>query len=300
MDLLDELVSLLLIGEIQTREELQRAKIRLCKKHSVENLPRNSEILARIPEANVERLRHLLVKKPQRTLSGVAVVAVMTRPSPCPHGKCLYCPGGVETGTPQSYTGREPAALRAVRHSFDPYRQTRDRIGQLQNVGHSTDKVDLIVMGGTFTAFDEAYQEDFIKRCFDGLNGEILPSLEEAQKRNETAESRCIGLTIETRPDCFLDHHLRQSLSFGVTRIEFGVQTTNEQVLHNVHRGHGVQEVREATELVKNAGLKVCYHLMPGLPGMTPRDDLNSFAEVFENTAYRPDMLKIYPTAVVK
>ncbi|MFQ6127858.1 MAG: tRNA uridine(34) 5-carboxymethylaminomethyl modification radical SAM/GNAT enzyme Elp3 [Thermoplasmata archaeon] len=300
MDLFDELIGLLLSGEIQTREDLQRAKIRLCRKYSVADLPRNSEILAKIPEANAKELRHLLVKKPQRTLSGVAVVAVMTRPSPCPHGKCLYCPGGVEYGTPQSYTGKEPAALRAARHSFDPYRQVRDRIKQLQNVGHSTDKVDLIAMGGTFTAFDEEYQRDFIKRCFDALNGEVSPNLEEAQRRNETARSRCIGLTIETRPDCFLDDDVKRSLSFGVTRVELGVQTTNEEVLHDVLRGHGVKEVKDATERAKNAGLKVCYHLMPGLPGMTPRDDLDSFKEIFDNPAYRPDMLKIYPTAVVK
>ena len=300
MDILDELVGLLLSGEIQTREELQRAKIALCKEYPVSGLPRNSEILSRIPETSVEDLRHLLVKKPQRTLSGVAVVAVMTRPSPCPHGKCLYCPGGVESGTPQSYTGKEPAALRAARHTYDPFRQVRDRIRQLGNVGHSTDKVDLIVMGGTFTAFDEGYQKDFIKGCFDGLNGENSSHLEEAQERNETARSRCIGLTIETRPDCFLDGDVERALSYGVTRVELGVQTTNEEVLRRVSRGHGIKEVVEATRRAKDAGLKVCYHLMPGLPGMTPEDDVGTFKEVFENAAYRPDMLKVYPTAVVK
>lgn len=300
MDLLDELVGSLLSGEIQTREDLQRAKLRLCRKHSVADLPRNSEILAKIPEADVKELRHVLVKKPQRTLSGVAVVAVMTKPSPCPHGKCSYCPGGLESGTPQSYTGQEPAALRAARHSYDAYTQVRDRVRQLQKVGHSTAKVDLIVMGGTFTAFDERYQRDFIKQCFDGLNAAVSPTLEEAHRRNETAGSRCIGLTVETRPDYFLDHHLKQALSFGVTRIELGVQTTNEDVLRDVRRGHGVREVQEATRRAKNGGLKVCYHLMPGLPGMTPQDDIDSFKEVFENPVYRPDMLKIYPTAVVK
>ncbi|MFQ6107254.1 MAG: tRNA uridine(34) 5-carboxymethylaminomethyl modification radical SAM/GNAT enzyme Elp3 [Thermoplasmata archaeon] len=300
MDILDELVGLLLGGEIQTREELQRAKIRLCREHSVASLPRSSEILARAPKADAEGIRHLLVKKPQRTISGVAVVAVMTKPSPCPHGKCLYCPGGVEIGTPQSYTGREPAALRGARHSFDPYEQVLDRVMQLQNVGHSTDKVDLIVMGGTFTAFDEEYQRDFVRQCFDGLNGKISSSLEEAQRRNETAKSRCIGLTIETRPDCLHDQDVARSLSYGVTRVEIGVQTTNDEVLHNVRRGHGVEEVKEATARAKDAGLKVCYHLMPGLPGMTPQDDLDSFKEIFDDPAYRPDMLKIYPTAVVK
>lgn len=299
MDIVDELVGLLLSGEIQTREELQRAKIALCKERSVSGLPRSSEILSRVPETSVEDLRHLLVKKPQRTLSGVAVVAVMTKPSPCPHGKCMYCPGGVESGTPQSYTGKEPAALRAARHTYDPFRQVQDRIQQLGNVGHSTDKVDLIVMGGTFTAFDEEYQRDFIRGCFDGLNGGTSSRMEEAQEMNETAGSRCIGLTIETRPDCFLDSDVERALSCGVTRVELGVQTIDEEVLRTVHRGHGVKEVVEATRRAKDAGLKVCYHLMPGLPGMTPEDDVGTFREVFENAAFRPDMLKIYPTAVV-
>jgi elongator complex protein 3 len=300
VDILDELVGLLLSGEIQSREELQRAKIRLCKERSVSNLPKNSEILSRIPETSVEELRHLLVKKPQRTLSGVAVVAVMTKPSACPHGKCLYCPGGLESGTPQSYTGKEPAALRAARHSYDPHGQVVDRIDQLRAVGHATDKVDLIVMGGTFTAFEVDYQRDFIKGCFDGLNGCKSSALEEAQARNETASSRCVGLTIETRPDRFSDDEIQRALSYGVTRVEFGVQTTDHDVLLSIRRGHGVEEVKDSTRRAKDAGLKVCYHLMPGLPGMTPELDLGSFKEIFDDQSYRPDMLKIYPTAVVE
>lgn len=299
MDILDELVGLLLEGEIQTREDLQRAKMRLCGEHSIADLPRNSDILARVPETNVEELRPLLVKKPQRTVSGVAVVAAMTKPGACPHGKCIFCPGGVEFGTPQSYTGEEPAAMRAARNLYDPRKQVTDRISQLRRIGHPTDKVDLIVMGGTFTAFDVDYQHDFVKQCFDSLNGRKSESLAEAQTRNETADSRCIGLTIETRPDCFNDDDVERALSFGVTRVELGVQTTDEDVLKSVRRGHGARDSREATKRAKKAGLKVGYHMMPGLPGMTPEDDLACFEEIFTDPDYRPDMLKIYPTAVV-
>lgn len=294
--IIDSIVS----GEINTPDHLQKAKVQMCKEFGLAELPKNSEILASCPDDLRESVLPLLRKKPTRTLSGVAVVALMTEPAPCPHGKCIYCPGGVEIGTPQSYTGREPAALRAIEHDFDPYSQTRARLDQLKATGHSVDKVDIIIMGGTFTSFDSEYRELFTKRCFDAMNGVESGSLQEAQELNETAPSRCIGLTIETRPDCFGKEEADHSMSLGATRVELGVQTTSDEILSRMNRGHGIGETIEATRLAKALGLKVCYHMMPGLPGADFESDLDSFREIFTNDDYKPDMLKIYPTLVVE
>ncbi|HEC81333.1 MAG TPA: tRNA uridine(34) 5-carboxymethylaminomethyl modification radical SAM/GNAT enzyme Elp3, partial [Thermoplasmatales archaeon] len=247
-----------------------------------------------------ELLLSVLRKKPVRTVSGVTVVAVMTSPMGCPHGKCIPCPGGPSSNTPQSYTGHEPAAMRAITHNFDPYQQTRSRLKQLETVGHPVDKIDFIVMGGTFTARDPFYQEWFIKRCFDGLNSCESNSLRDAQKKNENTRSRCIGLTIETRPDWFRVQHLDNVLRFGCTRVELGVQTTYDTLLYKMRRGHTVTDTVLATKLAKDAGLKVCYHMMPGLPGSNTEMDMESFKTIFEDQRFRPDMLKIYPTLVVK
>ena len=300
MDYYDEIISLIATGEIRSREELQRAKVRLCSKYGMKALPTNADILARADESVYDSVLPLLQLKPSRTASGVAVVAVMTSPFPCPHGKCIYCPGGVDNGSAQSYTGREPAALRAAQHSFDPYSQTTARIEQLRAIGHPTDKVDLIIMGGTFTARDRAYQEEFIKGCFDGMNGTISNTLEEAQRLNETADSRCIGLTVETRPDYFYDEQIDFSMHLGATRVELGVQILDDDILEGVKRGHGVREVAESTAMARRAGLKIVYHFMPGLPGATPERDYESFRQAFSDDRFMPDMLKIYPTLVIK
>lgn len=295
-----EIIQLIASGEIRTPDQLQRAKVRLCKQYEMERLPTNSEILAVCPEELESKVLSLLRTKPSRTLSGVAVVAVMTKPAPCPHGKCSYCPGGVDMGTPQSYTGREPAALRAIQHDFDPCRQTVARLEQLKAIGHSVDKVDVIVMGGTFTTFDSRYRTWFIKRCLDGMNGRDSRTLENAQSLNEKASSRCIGLTIETRPDCFGKKEVDHSMSLGATRVELGVQTTDDEILDGVERGHGSYDTKKATKLSKDRGLKVCYHLMPGLPGSTVDKDLRTFKEIFADEDYKPDMIKVYPTLVVE
>jgi elongator complex protein 3 len=287
-------------GEIQTPDQLQRAKHRACREYGLVELPTNSEILASCPEELRESVLPVLRKKPTRTISGVAVLAIMTEPSPCPHGRCAYCPGGVDFGTPQSYTGREPAALRAIEHDFDPYMQTRNRLEQLKATGHSVDKVDVIIMGGTFTSFDPEYRKWFVRRCLDGMNGSTSRSLTDAQTLNETADSRCIGLTVETRPDCFDEDDVSHSMSLGATRVELGVQSTHDDVLRGVRRGHGSAETKKATKLAKDGGMKVCYHMMPGLPGSDVKSDIESFQEIFTNDDYKPDMLKIYPALVVE
>ena len=277
-------------------------KVQLCKKYHLRSVPRDSEILANLPPDLVENgtATSLLRKKSMRTISGVAVVAAMTAPETCPHGRCTPCPGGPEENTPQSYTGYEPAAMRAGCNNFDPYLQVQSRIEQLHAIGHATDKVDLIIMGGTLTARIPAYQDWFVKRCYDALNARPSRSLEQAKRNNETASSRCIGLTIETRPDWFRLQHADQALSLGATRIELGVQTVYDDILHRMERGHTVFDSIAATRIAKDAGLKVCYHMMPGLPGSTEHRDLDSFRTIFKDSSFKPDMLKIYPTLVIR
>ncbi len=286
-------------GEFGNGEELHRAKLELCRIYGLNRVPSNHELLRYVPQDQRDSLT-ILKKKPIRTASGVAVVALMTSPAPCPHGKCVYCPGGVGQGTPQSYTGAEPAAMRALQHGFEPEAQTRARLHQLHEIGHRTDKVELIVIGGTFTSRSRDYREAFVTGCLDALNGRPSSRLEDAQRINETADHRCIGLTIETKPDCFLGEEVDHSLRLGVTRVELGVQSLYDDVLHRVNRGHGIKEVAEATRVAKEAGLKVGYHMMPGLPGSSFERDLRALKQLFENPRYRPDMLKVYPALVIK
>ncbi len=286
-------------GEIKNKEDLEKWKSKIAKKYCMVN-PRNSDLLRNLPIEIVKKYKHILVKKPSRTLSGVAIVAIMTSPFPCPHGKCIYCPGGPDKGTAQSYTGHEPAALRAAQYNFDPYEQTKARIEQLNAIGHPTDKIDLIIMGGTFTARPHSYQEWFVKRAFDAMNGVNAKNLEEAHLINEEAKNRCIGLTVETRPDWFMESEIDFSLRLGATRVELGIQTVYDDILKIVKRGHTVRESIISTRLAKDAGFKINYHMMPGLPGSTPERDFFAFEEIFENPDFRPDMLKIYPTLVVK
>ena len=287
-------------GTVRDRTELQNLKLKLCAEYGLDEVPPNSSILALVSEEDRDLLLPFLIKKPMRTASGVAVVAVMTSPFDCPHGKCAYCPGGVSNDSPQSYTGKEPAARRAARNGFDPYSQVQDRIRQLTEIGHKTDKIDLIIMGGTFTSRDPGYQEWFVRRCFDAMNGVDSGTVEEAQLRNETAPHRCVGLTVETRPDVFNKEQIERSMVLGCTRVELGVQILDDEVLAHVDRGHGVDAVIRCTKECRDHGLKVCYHIMPGLPGSDPEKDYECFRRVFEDPDFRPDMLKFYTTLVIE
>ena len=298
-DLSRRVIEMIKSGRVRNKDELQRLKVKLAGEHGLRAVPSNSEILADAHDDEMKAIVPLLQRKPVRTVSGVAVVAVMTSPHPCPHGKCTYCPGGVESGSPQSYTGKEPAARRALRNEFDPFRQVSDRITQLEAIGHKTDKIDLIIMGGTFTSRDPEYQERFIRRCFDAMNGKDSENIDEAHRINETSEHRCIGLTVETRPDVFNEEQIERAMRFGATRVELGVQILDDGILKAVNRGHGVREITEATKACKRHGLKVCYHLMPGLPGSSKEKDITSFKRIFDDPEFRPDMLKFYPTLVI-
>jgi elongator complex protein 3 len=273
---LDDIVALLLEGNIKSKEDLHKVKLRLARKYRSPDLPTDATILERIPEEAVPLLLPLLRTKAVRSVSGVAVVAAMTSPAKCPHGKCLYCPGGVDSGTAQSYTGKEPAALRAAMNDFDAFREVSARLVQLKAIGHPTDKIDLIIMGGTFTARDISYQKDFIKGCFDAMNGKKAPDLPTAITWNETAATRCIGLTIETRPDCFGQDIIVRTMDMGMTRVELGVQTLYDDVLTAMQRGHPVKAAVQANQDGRNGGLKVCFHMMPGMPGVDEKMELHA------------------------
>lgn len=304
MDFYSEIIDLILSKKIQSKEELHKLKVKLCKKYKLNDVPPDSEILARLPqnfsEEDKEIAVTLLRKKSTRSISGVAIVAVMTSPEECPHGLCICCPGGPSANTPQSYTGYEPAAMRGLLNDFDPYLQTKNRLDQLKAIGHSVNKIDFILMGGTFTARNPYYQNWFVKRCFDALNGKDSVSLEDAKKLNETASSRCIGLTVETRPDWFRLRHADECLNLGATRVELGVQTVFDDVLNNIERGHTIYDSIDATRIAKDSGFKVCYHMMPGLPGSDNALDIEAFKTIFQNSNFKPDMIKIYPTLTIK
>ncbi len=237
------------------------------------------------------------MKKFARTISGVTPVAVMTQPMKCP-GQCIYCP--TYPATPQSYTPESPAVLRAKQCDYDAQKQVRLRLKILSEMGHPTDKIELIIMGGTFLACPEDYQYQFIKDCFDALNGEQSATPEEAKQLNETASHRCTGLCIETRPDCCQQEQVDRMLEFGATRVELGVQTLDDEIYRLVRRGHKVEDVVKATKLLKEHGFKVHYHWMPGLPGSTPEEDLQRARQLFSDARFKPDGLKLYPTMVVE
>ncbi|HUS77227.1 MAG TPA: tRNA uridine(34) 5-carboxymethylaminomethyl modification radical SAM/GNAT enzyme Elp3 [Patescibacteria group bacterium] len=283
-----------------SRIDINKVKIEVCREYGLKRLPRNSEMIAVLTPPEAVRLLSILRRKNARSASGVNVVAVMTEPRACPHGRCAYCPGGPDEGVPQSYTGREPASMRGAQNEYDPYLQVMSRVEQLGAIGHKVDKVDLIVMGGTFPAAPTDYQEWFVKGCLDALAGSRSTSFPEAKARAETSGIRNVGITVETRPDCVGREEIDGLLGLGVTRVELGVQNVYDDIYELVERGHTVEDVVKATRLMKDAGLKICYHMMPGLPGSSRERDLEGFRAIFENPRFRPDMLKIYPTLVIE
>jgi elongator complex protein 3 (tRNA carboxymethyluridine synthase) len=282
-----------------TPELIHRQKLAWMREHPGGPVPSNLHWIEGLSGAEKASLPAGARRKPTRSLSGVAIVAVMTSPAACPHGRCSYCPGGVELRAPQSYTGEEPSALRGAQFGYDARAITEHRLKVLESIGHSTSKVEVIVMGGTLPARGAAYQSTVFQGIYDGLNGATSPSLADAQRRNETADRRLVSLTVETRPDWCDDRVLPALLDAGVTRVEIGVECLHDDVLRAVGRAHGTDEVVAATRSARSRGLKVCYHLMLGLPGMTPETDLADFLRLFDEPGFRPDMLKIYPTLVL-
>lgn len=301
MQIAEELAIKIIEGKIKTPKELDAAK-KKASKGIFQGSIRNSDILEHIPkQKRTKEILQLLMIRKTRSRSGIAVVAVMTRPKKCPKKEpCIYCPGGEAISTPQSYIGKEPAAMRGLQFNFSPFEQAKYRLNQLKQIGHSTEKVELVIMGGTFTAEDEAYQEQFVKGCFDALNESVSNSLEEAKKINETAKQRCIGMVIETRPEWCFEPQIEKMLHWGATRVELGVQHPDNKIYELVKREHTVEDVVKSTALLKDSAFKIAYHIMPGLPGSSPQKDITMFKKIFEEDEFKPDMLKIYPCLLVK
>lgn len=299
-----EILERILAGKITDKPSLTREKARLSEKYKLGRFPRNSEILAYAEEDEYDDVLHLLQKKPTRTISGVAVIAAMTKPHKCPHGKCIYCPGGVDVEVPQSYTGKEPATRRAIMHGYDPYEQVWARLEQLDKIGHPIDKCELILMGGTLPSQPYAYQEFFVKGCLQAMNdypkkAKKIGTLDGIQKANETAAVRCVGMTFETRPDYAFAPQVDTMLKLGGTKVELGVQTLSDAVYKKVKRGHNIADVARATQICRDSLLKVGYQMMPGL-FVDEKQDHKMFKELFSDERFKPDLIKFYPCLVLK
>lgn len=233
--------------------------------------------------------------KPVRTLSGVTTVTVLTKPYPCP-AHCIFCPD--DARMPKSYLPDEPGAMRAVEHEFDPYAQVYSRLESLEAVGHPTDKVELLILGGTWSAYRRDYQEWFILRCMDALNAEPSGTLEEAHSLNEKAEHRNVGLVIETRPDEITINEIAWLRKLGVTKIQMGAQSLDDHILELNQRGHTAAETSRAVALLRAAGFKIVLHWMPNLLGATPDSDRQDFKRLWVDLC--PDEIKIYPCQLLE
>ena len=274
-------------------------KIEVARELRASMIPSNSRILAAVHRKRNELLSVLRLK-PIRSLSGVTILTVMAKPYSCPHGKCIYCPGGPNYGTPSAYTGREPAAMRAIQHDYNPYAQVKSRIEQLLAIGHDVDKIELIIFGGTLTAYPQDYLEWFVTQCLNAISESNAKTIEEAQLAAENAPIRISDIALETRPDYCKEPHVDFMLRLGATRVELGVQTVYDDIYKLVNRGHTVEDVAEATRIVRDAGFAVVFHCMPNLPGSDYERDLEAFKIIFEDERFKPDALKIYPTLVME
>lgn len=336
----------LLVQKNHTKKQINKLKIQLCRKHRMKKIPTDIEIMLHATPQQFKKIKKTLLTKPTRSLSGVTPIAVMSAPYKCPHGKCTFCPGGpgsVFGDVPQSYTGREPSTMRAIRADYDPYVIVFNRLEQYIVTGHMPQKAEVIIQGGTFPAMPEEYQKNFIKDIYQALNdfGTLfftkteeldiktfkvffaLPSdiktkerqekmnakiraikqkttLNKEQQKNETAIIRCVGLTVETKPDWGFAEHGNKLLNLGVTRIELGVQSVYEEPLRVTNRGHTLADTQRSIQELRDLGFKLNFHYMLGLPKTTKEMDIVGLRELFNNQAYRPDMLKIYPCMVLK
>lgn len=244
-----------------------------------------------------EEIKRMLITRPVRSLSGIVNVSVLTKPHPCP-GECIYCPD--EKGMPKSYLKSEPAAMRAAMNGFDPKKQVDVRISSLQMAGHPVDKVEMRIVGGTWSFYPKAYRDAFVKDLFEACNGMVSGTLEEAQKVNESSKHRIVGLSVETRPDFVTPEEISELRRLGVTAVELGVQAVDNTILQTIKRGHDLKSIVTATRLLKDAGFKVCYQMMPNLPGSDIEKDEAMFKKLFSDPDFKPDHLKIYPTATMK
>ena len=334
-----------------SKQLLAKKKLQLCKKYKRREIPTDIEVYLNTPKQQVAGVRVFLQTKPTRTGSGVAIVATMSKPGVCPHGSCTYCPGGLNSyygDVPKSYTGKEPSTMRGIRNDYDPYRIIFNRLEQYIVLGQNPDKVDQIIMGGTFPAFPKQYQEEYVRLSFKAYNdfsrlffprGKFdleafkqffeLPSpvgnperearitkkilalkdkqahaLEEEEVLNEQVAIRCIGLTIETKPDWGFASHGLEFLKLGCTRVELGIQTVYDEILKCTNRGHNLEDSKRSIADLRDLGFKLNFHMMPGLPTPSGKRvdrerDIACIREIFSNPDFRPDILKTYPCIVM-
>jgi elongator complex protein 3 len=286
-------------SHISSREISKLIK-EISGRYQLSTIPKYTDIMSHMPSN--DKNRKMLIRKPTKSASGVIVVAIMAKPFDCPHGKCIYCPGGVEFNTPLSYTGKEPVTKKAQEVDYDARLQIISKLDRYLMMGHDISKVELVIVGGTFPFMPLEYQSQFVKQCYDALNGDraLSDTLTEAKALNETSKSRCVGFTVETKPDYCKSRHIDIMLDLGITRIEIGVQTLDNAMYKMVNRGHTLVDVFEAFHVAKESGYKIVAHMMPGLPGSTVDKDLQDFRTLFEDPRLMPDMLKIYPTLILK
>jgi elongator complex protein 3 len=297
-----EIIDYLMIHPNFPQHKITNLKGKFGKKYNYHKVIKNAQILHYANEEELEVILQLLKRRITRTISGVSIIAIMTKPLPCP-GNCVYCPG--QDSQPnekvaQSYTGREPAAMRSIHYNYDSYKQVQSRIKDLEAIGHIVDKIELVCMGGTFLSAPVDYQEEFIKGAYEGVIERRAANFIEAKKIAETSKRRLIGLTIETRPDYCTEPYVDMMLNYGTTRVEIGIQTLLDDVYKKINRGHTSQDSINAIRIAKDAGLKINAHIMPNLPGSSYSKDLKMFELLYSSPNYRPDMLKIYPCVVIK
>jgi len=290
-----------LLVKVVYDDEFDKIAFEILKKKNKICIP-NMEILRVYRELIQEgilkeddRVMTMLRKQRARSISGISAITILTKPYYCP-GECVYCP--TEARMPKSYLSDEPAVMRAVLNHWDAKKQVDTRIKALNMMGHPTSKCEMIILGGTFSVYDKTYMDQYILEMYNALNKEESKDLIEAQSKNEFAEDRAVGLSIETRPDYVDVDEIIRLRKYGVTKVEMGVQSLNDAVLDLTKRGHKVSEVRRATKLLKDAGVKIHYHMMPSLPGSSTKEDIQMFEDLFSDEDFKPDMLKIYPCVV--
>jgi len=309
-----KIINELLVRQVSSNHEFYVLNRQISGRFNLPPQPKNElrsvyqELVKRKKIHPDKKFEQLLKVRATRTLSGVTPVTVLTKPYPCP-GKCIYCP--LEPGMPKSYLSTEPGAMRALANKFDPFDQVTNRMKALVINGHEPDKIELLVLGGTWSAYPWNYQKWFIKRCFEAANyfpykldGKSIPkkirsyNLKKAQKVNETAAHRIIGITLETRPDWVTAKETRRLRELGCTRVQLGIQILDDKILDVIQRGHQIKDSVIATRQLRENGFKIDFHVMQNLPGATPQKDKRTLQRIFQDPEFRPDQIKIYPTIV--
>ena len=297
---LQEILEEVKAGKAKDHLQLNSLKHKIAGKFRLSKMPSTAQLIQIASPKEKKDFQRVLSRKPTRILSGVTVIAIMTKPFDCV-GKCIYCPSSLVEGkkTPKSYTGLEPSTMRGLMFNFNPYKIVENRLQQYNEVNIYSPKLELILQGGTFTALPYPHQKYFVKRCYDAVLKQNTNSLEEAKLLCEHSEKRVVGLTIETRPDWCGKKEINRMLNLGATRVELGVQNPDDRTYKMNVRGHTVKDVVTATQLLKDSCFKIAYHLMPGMYGSSYEADLENFKKIFSQQEFMPDMIKLYPCLVM-